>query len=253
MENINVLAIIQARVGSTRLPNKVLMPLGDKTVIEQVIERVSRSKYIDEIVVATSIEKNNLLLIKLCSEKNIRVFAGSEEDVLDRFYQVAKLIKPKHIVRITADCPLHDPYIIDSVINKHIKIKVDYTSNTDPPTYPDGLDVEVFTFGSLKIAWENAKLLSQREHVTPYIRESERFSKFNVRNDNDLSELRWTLDEQRDYDMIKQVYDNFPASSFFSFEEILELIESKPELAKINSDIIRNEGYIKSLNNDNKH
>ena len=123
MENINVLAIIQARVGSTRLPNKVLMPLGDKTVIEQVIERVSRSKYIDEIVVATSIEKNNLLLIKLCSEKNIRVFAGSEEDVLDRFYQVAKLIKPKHIVRITADCPLHDPYIIDSVINKHIKIK----------------------------------------------------------------------------------------------------------------------------------
>lgn len=250
MENINVLAIIQARVGSTRLPEKVLLPLGNKTVIEQVIDRVRQTNSIDELVVATSIEKSNLPLIKLCSEKGIRIFAGSEDDVLDRFFQLSKLLKPKHIVRITADCPLHDPEVIDMVVKSHLGSKSDYTSNTDPPTYPDGLDVEVFTFDVLKEAWEKAKLNSEREHVTPYIRKNEKIKKHNLKNEIDLSELRLTLDEEDDYKLIKMIFDNFADREIFYLHDILGYLKNNPEIQKINAGIMRNEGLLKSLKND---
>ena len=178
---MRTLAIIQARTSSTRLPRKVLLPLEDKTVIEHVIERVSMAKLIDEIVVATTIEREDINIVKLVSSLGYRVFAGSKDDVLDRFFQVAKLIKPTNIVRITSDCPLIDPKIIDLVIETHLRENADYTSNTLVETFPDGLDVEIFTFKVLYEAWRNAKLLSEREHVTPYIRNSKRFKKINVR------------------------------------------------------------------------
>lgn len=249
---MDILVIIQARVGSSRLPNKVLLPLGTKTVIEQVVNRVKKSKLIDELVVATSIEKNNLPLIHLCSGAGIRIFAGEENDVLDRFYQAAKLIKPKHIVRITADCPLHDPEIIDKVIKEHCDARNDYTSNTDPPTYPDGLDVEIFTYEALIKTWNEAELISQREHVTPYMRTGNIFSRSNVKNEIDYSSLRWTLDEEVDYTLIKEIYDYFNNKEIFYFKDILQLIEKNPYLRTINSTIQRNEGYEKSLKKDKR-
>ncbi len=250
MENINVLAVIQARVGSTRLPNKVLLPLGDKTVLEQVVDKVTLVGSIDEVVVATSIEKNNLPLINLCAEKGIRIFAGSENDVLDRFYQLAKLLQPMQIVRITADCPLHDPEIIEEVIQAHLKIDADYTSNADPPTYPDGLDVEVFTFNALKEAWEKAALNSEREHVTPFIRNNPKFKKHNVEYQSDLSTLRLTIDEEKDYELLSLIFNNFYDREVIHLHEVLEFLQANPEAGKINKEIIRNEGYLKSLKND---
>ena len=163
------LAIIQARMNSTRLPGKVNFKINRIPILEHVINRVSRSKLIDEIVVATSLRKDNLPIINLCSNIGVLVYAGSEEDVLDRYYQVASILSAENIVRITADCPLHDPIVIDKIIQQHVESSADYTSNVMPATYPDGLDVEVLKINTLKVAWEKAKLKSDREHVTPYI------------------------------------------------------------------------------------
>jgi spore coat polysaccharide biosynthesis protein SpsF (cytidylyltransferase family) len=248
---MGTLAIIQARTSSTRLPRKVLLPLEDKTVIEHVIERVSMAKLIDEIVVATTIEREDINIVKLVSSLGYRVFAGSKDDVLDRFFQVAKLIKPTNIVRITSDCPLIDPKIIDLVIETHLRENADYTSNTLVETFPDGLDVEVFTFKVLYEAWRNAKLLSEREHVTPYIRNSKRFKKRNVRYHKDLSNYRWTIDYPEDYEFLKIVFSNvYKANKYFTMEDVLAFIERQPQILKINSHIRRNEGYFKSLEKD---
>ena len=245
-----ILAIIQARMGSTRLPGKVLMKLSGVTVIEHVLNRVSNSRYINETIVATSIESNNLPLINICSSKGVRVFAGSEDNVLDRFYQVAKLFKPEHIVRITADCPLHDASVIDKVIEEHLKSNSDYTSNCIPPTYPDGLDVEIFTFDALERAWSGAELLSDKEHVTPFIRNNEAFRKNNVVSDIDYSKKRWTLDEEKDFAFINKIYAHFYPNFDFGFKDIIAYIELNKELEGINSDISRNEGFEKSLKKD---
>ncbi len=248
---MDILCIIQARSGSTRLPNKVLLSLEGKTVLEHVIERVSHSKLIDEVVVATTFNKEDIKIVNIVSGLGYRVFAGSEDDVLDRYYQCARLIKPKNIVRITSDCPLIDPDIIDYAIDNHIKSGADYTSNTLKETYPDGLDVEVFTYEALFEAWKNAKLTSEREHVTPYIRKNDKFKKYSVENDIDLSYLRWTLDREQDYKFIKEVYKHlYKQNNLFKTKEVLELLEKYTHLIEINKDITRNEGYQVSLKND---
>jgi spore coat polysaccharide biosynthesis protein SpsF (cytidylyltransferase family) len=246
-----ILGIIQARVGSTRLPNKVLMKLGDKTVLENVVERVKASKLISDVFVVTTVNRNDLELVKLCSSKNIRIFCGSENDVLDRFYQVSRLLKPEHIVRITADCPLMDPEIIDLVIEKHLSDKSDYTANIIKETFPDGEDIEVFTFKALEKAWKEAELTSEREHVTPYIRNKDDFKKGNLENNVDLSKKRWTLDNPEDYEFLNKIYDGlYENDNLFGMKKILKFLEQNPELEDINSGIKRNEGYQKSLNED---
>jgi spore coat polysaccharide biosynthesis protein SpsF len=249
---MNILAIIQARMSSTRLPGKVLFKLEDKTVLEHVINRVKRSKKINEVIVATSINQKDLAIVKLCAEKDIRVFCGSEDDVLDRFYQAARLIKPKNIVRITADCPLIDWDIIDKVIDVYQKTKVDYISNANPPTFPDGLDVVVFSFAVLKDAWQKARLLSEREHIIPYIRKNKhKFKCGNVSNKVDLSGKRWTLDEKEDYIFLKKIFKNlYPRNHYFTTKDVLEFLKENPKLEKINVHIKRNEGYLKSLKKD---
>ena len=251
---MNILAIIQARMDSTRLPNKVLLDLAGKTVLEHVVERVKRSKMIDDIVVATTISPNDLDIVKLCSNKEIRVFCGSEDDVLDRYYQLAKLIKPEHIVRITADCPMIDPEIIDQVIQLHVDNKSDYTSNTLKETYPDGEDIEVFRFKALRTAWENANLLSEREHVTPYIiNNPDLFKLENLENKIDLSQKRWTLDEPKDFEFIKKVFSNvYVDNNNFTMNSVLKFLEENPNIESINQHIARNEGYAKSLTEDKK-
>lgn len=245
----NIIAVIQSRIGSTRLPGKVLLNLEGKTVLERVIERVKNSKLIKEVIVATTLLKEDLKIVKLCAEMGIKVYCGSGEDVLDRYFQVARILQPRHIVRITADCPLIDPKVIDGIIKLHLKEKADYTSNTLKATFPDGEDVEVFTFQALKKAWKNARLFFEREHVTPYIRKHPAlFKHANLSYAADLSRKRWTLDEKEDYRFIKLIYKNlFKKRSVFGMEEILEFLCEHPDYEKINYRIKRNEGYLKSL------
>ena len=162
------LVMVQARCGSTRLPNKVLKDIAGKTALQWVIERVRRSRHIDEVMVVTSIEKNNLELIRLCVEMNLRVFVGSENDVLDRYYQAAKLIQPEYIVRITADCPFFDWRYLDMAIEQ-IEDEIDYMAELTE-SFPDGLDIEIVRWPALKRMWKEARLSSEREHVTMYIK-----------------------------------------------------------------------------------
>jgi len=247
------LCIVQARMGSTRLPGKTLMAMGGKTVLERVLERVSACRRISETAVATGIGAENLPIVKLCAEKNIRVFCGSEDDVLDRFYQLARLIKPGNIVRITADCPLLDPAVVDLVIKEHARSGADYTTNTIPPTFPDGEDVEVFTFAALERAWKKAALPSEREHVTPYIRKRPgSFKIHSVKSTRDLSGKRWTLDDRADHKFISAVYRAFKGRKLFGMDDVLRLLSKRPGLEKMNSGTARNEGYKKSLREDGR-
>ena len=173
-ERPDVLIMIQARTGSSRLANKVLHKIKGITVLEHVINRMQKCENADEVIVATTVEQNDLEIVKICAEKGVRVYCGSEQDVLDRYYQAARLFGrdgEKHIVRITADCPMHDFRIVDRVIKEHFAHHADYTSNAESETFPDGLDVEVFRFEALEQAWREAKLASDREHVTQYIRD----------------------------------------------------------------------------------
>jgi len=249
---MEIIAIIQARMGSTRLPNKVLLDLEGKPVIEHVIERVKKSKLISEVIVATTFEKEDLPIVKLCARMGVRVFCGSEDDVLDRFYQAAKLIKPKHIVRITADSPVIDSEVIDKVIEGHLKENADYTSNDIKSTFPDGEELEIFTFESLKEVWKNADLISEREHVITYITaRPERFKLANVENEIDISEKRWTLDNPEDWELISYLYKNLhPKNNLFGMEDILEFLKKNPKIEKVNKHLERNEGYQKSLKED---
>jgi len=250
---MKVLCIIQARMGSTRLPGKVLFKLCNKPVILHVIDRVKSSKLIDDIVVATSLNINNLPLVKTCVDNNISVYSGSEDDVLDRYYQVSKILEPMHIVRITADCPVIDPDIVDKVIKSHLEGKNDYTSNSIVDTYPDGLNVEVFTKEATEVAWKHAFLNSEREHVTPFLYKPENGFKIrSIINDKDLSDKRWTLDVNEDYVLLQFIFDNlYSINNTFNMYDILDLLSRHKEIESINSMIQRNEGYQKSLYEDN--
>lgn len=247
-----IIAIIQARTGARRLPGKVLLGLEGKSVLWHVINRVRRSKNIEETIVATTMLKCDLEIVKFCSGSGVRVYCGSENDVLDRYYQAARLVGASHIVRITADCPMIDYRIIDDVVALHLKGKNDYTSNVMEESYPDGEDVEIFTFESLKKAWANARLSSEREHVTAYIRNHpEKFKLFNLKYPEDLSDKRWTLDEENDYKFIRLIYSKiYKRNRFFGMKEILKLLDEHPEYEYMNNRIKRNEGYLKSLRED---
>lgn len=249
---MNVIAIIQARIGSTRLPKKVLLDLEGKTALEHVARRAQASKYVDGVVIATTVNIQDLAIVLLSAKLNISVYCGSENDVLDRYYQSARLFKADHIVRITSDCPVIDPKIVDEVIKLHLKRKADLTANVLKETFPDGQDVEVFTFKALQKAWKNAKLVSQREHVTPYIKNNRKIFKLeNLECKQNLYHKRWTLDNREDYLFLKQVYKNlYNKNSLFGMNEILKFLKDHPEIERINSHIQRNEGYQKSLRED---
>ena len=176
---VNVLAIVQARMDSTRLPGKVLKEVNGKPLIEILFQRLSRSKEIDEIILATSKNLENDRLAETVEKLGFDVFRGSENDVLDRYYQAAKPYSPKAVVRITGDCPIIDPQLVDKVISLYKESNVDYASNTDPPTYPDGLDTEVFSFAVLEAAHRQAEEPFEREHVTPFILANGQFKRIN--------------------------------------------------------------------------
>jgi spore coat polysaccharide biosynthesis protein SpsF (cytidylyltransferase family) len=206
-------------------------------------------------VVVTSINKENLPLIRLCAEHGVRVFAGSENDVLDRFYQCAKLLNPEYIVRVTADCPFYDASILDAAIQA-LDPKSDYLADFDE-TLADGLDIEIMKFAALEDAWRNADMQSEREHVTLYIRNNKdnSFAIQNFRSPvDDLSRRRWTIDEHEDYVFAEKIYTHFikKGNEFFDASAILDYIREHPQVEKINRDFVRNTGLLKSLREDKK-
>lgn len=239
-----VIALVQARMGSSRLPGKVLKPLCGKPVVDHVIDRVEAAHAVDSVMVVTSIDANNLPLIHHVSGRGTGVFVGSENDVLDRYYQAAQLTQGDHFVRVTADCPVIDPELINSVVSAHLQLGNSYTCNTDPPTWPDGLDVEVFTRTALETAWTEATSTHDREHVTPYIRtHKDRFPCSNVASEIDYAHHRWTLDEERDYQFLQAVFQLIERqTAVFGKDEVFSLLEAHPELMKINGQIERNAG-----------
>jgi spore coat polysaccharide biosynthesis protein SpsF (cytidylyltransferase family) len=249
-------AIIQARMGSTRLPGKVLMNLARKPVLWHIIRRLQRATHLDCICVATTIENEDDRIEEACKTWSMPVYRGSGDDVLSRYYECAKYIgmqggKKDYIVRITADCPFVDPAIVDILIEKAVHGHYDYVSNIDPPTFPDGLDVEVIRFEVLETAVKEARLNSERENVTPYIRKNKAFLKFNYARIPDLSNIRLTLDTREDYQMIAMIYDAlYHDGDIISFKDILKLLDSRSDIPAINAQYKRNEGYEKSLCQD---
>lgn len=250
--SVGCLAVLQARMSSSRLPDKVLQPILGKPMLLRQIERTSRSCEIDRLVVATSTDASDDPLAVVCQEAGIDCFRGALADVLDRFVQAARPHQPALVVRLTGDCPLADPALIDQVIRFFDDGDYDYASNRTPPSFPDGLDVEVVRFTCLEQAAREAVLPSHREHVTPFLRaHPERYRLGNVTQAVDLSHLRWTVDEPEDLEFVRLVYERlYPAKPDFTTENILNLIEREPEIQAINSRFARNEGSRKSLQAD---
>ena len=252
---MTVLAILQARVSSTRLPNKVLAPILGLPMLARQIERLRRAKTLDKLVVATSEDASDDPLALMCADIGVSCYRGSLNDVLARFGGAYATFGPaEHIVRLTGDCPLADPEVIDLVVRHHIASNADYAANAIQPTWPDGLDVEVMRAGVLLRAADEARLPSEREHVTPYIhKHPEWFRIEHVKCERDLSGLRWTVDESADLAFGIKVYDAlYPQNPAFTTDDVLQLLERYPELAQINSKFLRNEGYAKSLAADPK-
>ncbi len=247
-----IIGILQARLSSTRLPKKVIKPILGIPMIVHQVRRLMKSKMIDKLVVATSDSQSDDELVHVLKEFNIKFFRGSLDNVLDRYYQISNIYKPETIVRLTADCPLADPYLIDRIINFHIKGNFDCTSNVKPPTFPDGLDVEVFSAYALDTAWNNAIFPSEFEHVTPYFyKNTNLFYVGNYENYIDFSQYRWTVDEPEDYNFVLRVYENlYSDNNNFTTKDILKLLEKNPDICNINSDFARNEGAISSYKKD---
>ena len=247
------LVLIQARCGSTRLPNKVLKDLCGKPALQRMIERVQRSKLVDEVMIVTSIEKNNLPILKLCSELGVRVGVGSENDVLDRFYQTSKLLKPEYVIRLTADCPCFDAGLLDQAI-REMKPDSDYMAMTSE-SFADGLDLEIMKFSALEKAWKEANHSFEREHVTQYIvRHPEMFKLQNFESPiGYFGNHRWTVDEPEDFEVVHHIYEYFLKTNKgdqFTFKDILEFMEAHPEIKRINQKYTRNEGLEKSIKED---
>jgi spore coat polysaccharide biosynthesis protein SpsF len=238
---MKVAAIIQARMGSTRLPGKVLKKVLGKTLLEYQIERVKRAKTIDEIIIATTKKESDDPIVQLCQQLSIPYYRGSEEDVLSRYYKAATEFNVDVIVRLTSDCPIIDPNVIDKVIGCYLENRdqYDYVSNTLMRTYPRGLDTEVMSYEVLKRAHEEAKELVYREHVTAYIyNHPNHFNLCNVLNEKDDSKHRWTVDTEEDFLLIKNILETlYPLNPLFTLEDVIQILRDKPEWVEINAHI----------------
>ncbi len=239
---MNVVAIVQARLGSLRLPGKVLRRIGEDTVIGLLTDRLLRAKNVDAVVLAIPDSPANKPLVDYARSKNLLVILGDEQNVLSRFYKAATEVAADVVVRITGDCPLVDPELVDQCIHEFLDRQVDYLSNVNPPTFPDGLDIEVFSYSALSRANELASRQFEFEHVTPFLRESGLFKLHNVSNEEDLSHLRWTVDEECDLLVLDAVVKYFEPDRYFSWKQVLNLQKLNPHLFKYNSSLVRNEG-----------
>lgn len=251
--NRKIVAFVQARSDSTRLPGKVLKEIIAKPMIIHQLIRTKLSHYIDEIILLTSDLESDDKLASIIELNGFNLFRGDKDNVLKRFFDCAEILNLDDndvIVRLTGDCPLHDSMIIDESIKAFLENDCDYLANCIEPIYPDGFDVEVFSFKSLKKAFSGATKKSELEHVTPYIRNSNKFKIKNLEKEIYYPKLRLTVDEEKDFLLVKAIYEYF-AKSIFSFNEIIEFLNNNKKLKESNLDIQRNEGYLKSLKEDN--
>jgi len=251
---MKILAITQARYGSTRFPGKILKEIKGQSLLELHLKRIKQSSLISKLKVATTDEPDAVKIENICKKLNLDSYRGSVDDVLERFFFTAEPENPDWIVRLTSDCPLIDPLVIDCVINFALDNNCDYASNTLNPTFPDGMDVEVFKFSALEEAFNEATLKSDREHVTPYIWRNSSFkggSIFNsisYENKVDFSTIRLTVDKLEDFLVIEKLVNALGLNE--SWEKYVDYLQSHKEINSLNRDFIRNEGYQKSLNED---
>ena len=246
-----VSAIIQARLDSHRLPGKVLLKIRNKTILEHVILRLKKSKRIDEIIVATSNHKNDSKIVNLCKKKKIKYFCGSKNNLVERYLRAAIKYNCKNIVRITADCPLIDPFVIDEIIDIYHKSSYELVSLSGE--FPDGLDASILSFKALKKIKLYAKKNYEKEHILQAVSNNPKKFKFlDYEKFSKLGKLRLTLDEPKDYDLISKIFE-YMKKDFFTIQDILNLLLQHKNLLKINDKIIRNEGLIRSKNNEKKN
>jgi spore coat polysaccharide biosynthesis protein SpsF len=237
---VKVTAVIQARMGSTRLPGKVLMDLGGKTVLARVVDRLRRATLVNEILVATTGSIADDAIIQECRRIDVASFRGSEDDVLDRYYEAALLTTGEGIVRITSDCPLIDAQIADDTIRSFLDLRPDYASNSLQRTYPRGLDTEVMTRDALACAWREAQFPYQRAHVTPYLYENPgRFDILAVKGCFDYSDQRWTLDTPQDLAFIRAVYERLGNDDSFTWHDAMVVLQREPELVELNRGVMQ--------------
>jgi spore coat polysaccharide biosynthesis protein SpsF len=237
---MNIVTIIQARVGSSRLPGKVLMDLGGETVLARVVGRLRRAKLVNEIVVATTDSGIDNAIVRECRRLEVSCFRGSESDVLDRYYRTARSCEAEAVVRITSDCPVIDPQIVDETIRVFQQQRGDYASNAISRTYPRGLDAEAFTMAALEQAWREAHEPHEREHVTPYFYEHpDLFHLVSLRARVDYSQYRWTLDTAEDLELLRAIYSRFSNRDDFGWDEVIQLMEREPELVHLNAHVVQ--------------
>ena len=242
-----IVAIVQARMSSTRLPGKVLAEVAGHPMLWHVVHRLRRARLVQQVVVATSENPADDALAAFCEQEGIACCRGSDADVLDRYYKAARTCSADIVVRITADCPLIDPVVVDRIIQGYLDGGCDYISNVLRYTYPDGLDTEVFSFGALEQAWREAAKESEREHVTPYLRNG-KFRIANVENHVKIPEqMRWTVDEPSDLNFVRHVFAAFRGKEDFGMKDVLDYINMNPAVQDLNSSITANEGYLRSL------
>lgn len=252
---MQIIAVTQARLGSTRLPNKIFKKISGKTLLEIHLDRILASKRINNLLVATTTATSDQAIVDLSKRLGVATYRGSEEDVLDRFYQALKDKNPEYVVRLTSDCPLIDASLIDAIIQYAVDNDLDYCSNTLNPKYPDGQDIEVFKFTALKKAWKFANLKSEREHVTPYIKKHSTynggisFKADNFQQGEDFSMLRMTVDEQKDMDLMTTLAETLGVDK--PWKEYAIFLKNNPSIQAINTNIKRDEGYAKSIREDN--
>lgn len=249
-----VVAVLQARISSTRLPRKVLLPLLGEPMLGRQIERIRQAHSLDELIVATSADPSDDILAAECARLSVACSRGSLSDVLDRFHHAIEPTRATVVVRLTGDCPLICPDILDAVVAFREQGNFEYVSNVREPTFPDGLDVEVMTRESLNRAWAQARLASEREHVTPYIwKQPDQFRIGSYKGHADYSAHRWTVDEPRDFTLVSAIYERlYPANPKFRMADVLHLLQSQPELTRLNAGITANMGYLKSIESDSK-
>jgi len=243
--------IVQARMGSSRLPGKTLMKVDEKnTVLDFLINQLSYSKLIDKLVIATTNLSIDDDIQNSIRNLDVELFRGNANDVLDRYYQSAKKFSLDIVVRITADNPLIDPFIMDEMISEFCLKNYDYMTNTLPRTFPYGTEVEIFTFDALEKAWQNAKKPSEREHVTPYFYNNQKIFKIHkIQYSTNISNLRWTIDRQNDLELVKLIVSKIIKRPIL-LDDIILLYHNEPKLFEINKTYIPNEGYLKSLKED---
>ena len=245
--------IIQARMGSSRLPGKVLMKLNGVSVLQCLINQLDYSKSLNRKIIATSTNEEDNVIFESAKTIGVDSFRGNDLDVLDRYYQCAKYFSVQHVVRITADCPLIDPQIVDKTIEFYKNNNFDYVNNFYKKTFPSGTEVEVFSFSTLEKVWKNAKKPSEREHVTSYIYTNpEQFSIGFIEYHEDLSNLHWTVDRTEDLNFVRALYSKIHKQPIL-LEDILNVIKDEPLILEINKNTNPKEGYLKSLQNDNKN